>query len=274
MFWAWGFHNLFEGGILNAIRNAIQPGETGEAVLVGCGFLAVIIISYLLGSINWALVISKFAYHEDVREHGSGNAGTTNVLRTYGKKAAIFTFLGDGLKGVAAILIAAAIFGYPMLVGEINGVMVYDIHYTHLVTAVYLAAFFAIIGHVFPIFAKFKGGKGFATFLFCALTLNPAIFLILAAIFLVLVLGAHYVSLGSIVTAAFYPVLVSSFDAAITHYGINTIFAFLIAVIIIWSHRSNIKRLLSHTERKTYFFKKKPAASAEPTASKAEDNDE
>ena len=268
MFWAWGFYNLFEGGILNAIRNAIQPGETGEAVLVGCGFLAVIIISYLLGSINWALVISKFAYHEDVREHGSGNAGTTNVLRTYGKKAAIFTFLGDGLKGVVAILIAAAIFGYPLK--EIP----YNIHYTHLVTAVYLAAFFAIIGHVFPIFAKFKGGKGFATFLFCALTLNPAVFLILAVIFLVLVLGAHYVSLGSIITAAFYPVLISSFDAAITQYGINTIFAFLIAIVIIWSHRSNIKRLLAHTERKTYFFKKKPAASASPTESKPEEANE
>ena len=272
MFWAWGFFNLFEGGILHAIRKATQPGETGEAVLVGCGFLAVIIISYLLGSINWALVISKFAYHDDVREHGSGNAGTTNVLRTYGKKAAIFTFLGDGLKGVAAILIACAIFGYPMMVGEISGVMVYDIHYTHLVTAAYLAAFFAILGHVFPIFAKFRGGKGFATFLFAALTLNPAIFLLLAAIFIILVLGSHYVSLGSIITAAFYPVLVSSFDAAITHYGINTLFAFLIAAIIIWSHRSNIKRLWQHNERKTYFFKKKPAASAEVTGK--EDNDE
>ncbi len=259
MFWVWGIYNLFENGLLNVIRAALKPGEIGEAVLVGSGFIAVIVISYLLGSINWALVISKLFYHDDVRKYGSGNAGTTNVLRTYGKKAAVFTFLGDGLKGVIAIVIACAIFGFPMQGAEISGRLVYDIHYTHLLTAAYLAALFAVIGHIFPIFAKFHGGKGFATFLFAALALNPIIGLMLFCIFLILVLGSHFVSLGSIVTAAFYPILLSSFDQAFTHYGVGTIFAFCLAALVAWSHRANIKRLLDHTERKTYFFKKPTA---------------
>lgn len=258
MFWVWGIYNLFENGIINAIRTATAPGEVGEAAMVGIGFLAVVIISYLLGSINWALVISRLFYHDDVRKHGSGNAGTTNVLRTYGKKAAAFTFLGDGLKGVLAIVIACAIFGHPMVQG------VEGVRYIHLVTAAYLAALFAVIGHIFPIFSKFRGGKGFATFLFCALALNPAIALLLFAIFLILVLGAHYVSLGSIVTVAFYPILLSSFDRVYTHYGVGTVFALLIAALVVWSHRTNIKRLINHTESKTFFFKKKePAKSTE-----------
>ena len=257
MFWVWGIFNLFENGILNAIRAALKPGELGEAILTGCGFLAVILISYLLGSVNWALVISKLFYHDDVRKYGSGNAGTTNVLRTYGKKAAAFTFLGDGLKGVLSIVIACAIFGFPMQGAEVAGGVIYDIHYIHLITAAYLAALFAVIGHIFPIFAKFHGGKGFATFLFSALALNPVIGLILVSIFLVLVLGAHYVSLGSVVTAAFYPILLSSFDQAFTKYGVGVIFAFFLAALVAWSHRGNIKRLLDHTERKTYFFGKK-----------------
>ncbi|MBQ9802957.1 MAG: glycerol-3-phosphate 1-O-acyltransferase PlsY [Clostridia bacterium] len=229
-------------------------------MLVGCGFVAVILISYLLGSINWALVISKCRYHDDIRNHGSGNAGTTNVLRTYGKKAAILTFLGDGLKGVLSVVIACAIFGYPMLVGEVAGEVIYDVHYIHLVTAAYLAALFAVIGHIFPIFSKFRGGKGFATFLFSTLALNPVLCVFLVAIFFILVLGAHYVSLGSIVTACMYPVMLSSFDTAYTKYGVGTVFALLIAALVTWSHRTNIKRLLNHTERKTYFFGKKDKA--------------
>ncbi|MBE6604292.1 MAG: glycerol-3-phosphate 1-O-acyltransferase PlsY [Ruminococcaceae bacterium] len=265
MFWMWGIYNLFKNGLLNIIRTATNPGEIGEAVLVGCGFMAVIVISYLLGSVNWALVISRVFYHDDVRDHGSGNAGTTNVLRTYGKRAAVFTFLGDGLKGVLAVLVACAIFGYPMIVTEINGLHHYDVRYVQLVTAAYLAATFAIIGHILPIFAKFRGGKGFATFLLSALVLNPGIWLILIAIFLILVLGAHFVSLGSIVTAAFYPILLSSFDSVYTQYGIATLFAFCMAALIAWSHRTNIKRLWNHTERKTYFFGQKSKDEGEKT---------
>lgn len=258
MFWIWGIYNLFENGLINIIRTKANPGEVGEAALIGCGFLAVVLISYLLGSVNWALVVSKLLYHDDIRNHGSGNAGATNVLRTYGKKAAALTFLGDGLKGVLSIVIACAIFGYPRVALEAGGSFQYDPCYIQMITAAYLAATFAVIGHIFPIFAKFRGGKGFATFLLCSLVLNPAIWLILISIFLILVLGAHYVSLGSVITAAFYPILLHSFDSAYTCYGVGTLFAFAIAALIAWSHRTNIKRLLNHTERKTYFFGKKP----------------
>ena len=100
----------------------------------------------------------------------------------------------------------------------------------------------------------------FATFLFCSVTLNPVIGLILVGIFFVLVAGSHFVSLGSIVTAAFYPILLSSFDQAYTQYGVGTIFALFLAALVAWSHRTNIRRLLDHTERKTYFFKKPDGA--------------
>ena len=257
----WGIYNWFENGLIRSICQNNTLSEEGTAALIGAGFIFCFIAAYLLGSVNWALVISRVFFHDDVRTHGSGNAGTTNVLRTYGKKAAIFTFLGDGLKGVVAILIAAAIFGAP--ISEFRS-------YLHLISAAYFSAFFCVFGHVFPIFAKFKGGKGFATTAFAILALNPVLFPFLAAIFLAIVLGMHYVSLGSVITVALYPVMLSSFDSASTEpFGVNTLAAFLMGVLVIWSHRTNIKRLLNHTESKTYFFKKKDAA-----IPKASQNDE
>ncbi len=269
--WTAGIYNLFTGGLFNLLRDTMNPNERGEALLVGCGLIFVVILSYLLGSVNWALVVSRVFYHDDIRRHGSGNAGTTNVLRTYGIKAAIVTFLGDGLKGVLSIIIACLIFGFPMTGGVTEaGFTAYDIRYIHLITAAYLAAFFAMLGHIFPIFSKFRGGKGFATFLFTVMALNPIICLILIAIFIIIVSGTHFVSLGSIVTVAFYPILLGSFDGAISGYGINTLFAFLMGAIVIWSHRANLKRLINRTENKTYFFKKKatPGKSEEDTACK------
>ena len=249
----WGIYNWFQNGIIRRICQSNTLTEENYATLIGVGFLFCIIVAYLLGSVNWALVISRVFFHDDVRTHGSGNAGTTNVLRTYGKKAAIFTFLGDGLKGVVAIIIAAVIFGAPMS----------EYEYLYLITAVYFSAFFCVFGHVFPLFAKFKGGKGFATTAFAILALNPVLFPFLAAIFLTIVLGMHYVSLGSVVTVALYPVMLSSFDSASERpLGVNAVAAFLIGVLVIWSHRTNIKRLLNHNENKTYFFKKKEAAPA------------
>ncbi|MBE6555371.1 MAG: glycerol-3-phosphate 1-O-acyltransferase PlsY [Ruminococcaceae bacterium] len=261
MFWVWGIYDLFHTGIIHAIRSHHDLGDTAKAVLFGVGLILVSVISYLLGSINWALVISRIFYHDDVRKHGSGNAGTTNVLRTYGRKAAIFTFLGDGCKGILSIVVACIVFGSP-----------YDSGYRFmLITAAYLAAFFCVLGHIFPCFARFHGGKGFATTALSILALNPAIWLILAAVFITLVLGSHFVSLGSVITSLLYPVLLHSFDSAISHYGIGVIFAFFIAMLVTWSHRENLKRIMNHTERKTYFFKKKQApAEQAPEQSKGD----
>ena len=247
-FWVWGVYDLFQNGIIRSIRSANALSETATAALLGSAFIFCMIVAYLLGSINWALVISRVFFHDDVREHGSGNAGTTNVLRTYGKKAAIFTFLGDGLKGVIAILITCAVFGAPMS----------EYEYLYLVTAAYFAAFFAVLGHVFPCFAKFRGGKGFATTAFAILALNPGIFTVLAAGFLTIVLGSHFVSLGSVVTVCLYPIMLSSFDSASGRcLGIHVLIAMFIGALVVWSHRANLVRLWNHTESKTYFFKKK-----------------
>ncbi len=240
MFWIWGVYELFRSGVVDLL--AARLPDSYDPYLIGGGMLLVIIVSYLLGSINSAVLISRHVYKDDVRTHGSGNAGTTNVLRTYGKKAAIFTFAGDGLKGLLAILFACLLFG---------GTVWYDVF------AAYLAAFCVVLGHVFPCFAKFRGGKGVATFATCVLVLNPVIFLILFAVFAVLVIGTHFVSLGSVVSVLFYPIFLGTLDSAYSHYGINVLFSFLTAMLITWCHRSNIKRILDGNESKTYLFGKR-----------------
>ena len=239
-FWVWGIYNLFDNGLVRYLLARLQPNDSGRAALIGGAFALCVIVPYLLGSINWALVISRVFYHDDIRNYGSGNAGATNMQRTFGLKAAIPTFLLDGLKGVLSIVLACALFGHPES----------EPYFFYTVTAAYMAAFFTIFGHVFPCFAHFKGGKGFACTALCILVLNPAVFCVLLFGFFPLVIGTRYVSLGSVVTALFYPVFLSSFDSVFTHYGINSLFAFLIAALITWAHRSNLKRIMNHTERK------------------------
>ena len=246
-FWVWGIYNLFDNGLVRHLLAKLQLNDAGRAALIGGAFALCVIVPYLLGSINWALVISRVFYHDDIRNHGSGNAGATNMQRTFGLKAAIPTFLLDGLKGVISIVLACALFGHPES----------EPYFFYTVTAAYMAAFFTVFGHVFPCFSHFKGGKGFACTSLCILVLNPAVFCILLFVFFPLVIGTRYVSLGSVVTALFYPVFLSSFDtASATPYGINALFAFLIAALITWAHRSNLKRIMNRTERKISFGKK------------------
>lgn len=245
-FLVWGIYDLFKNGLLRALIAKLAPGETGTAALIGVCFVACIAVPYLLGSINWALVISRLFYHDDIRRHGSGNAGATNVLRTYGKLPALFVFLGDGLKGAVSVLFACLIFGHPSS----------EPYFFFLITAAYLAAFFAILGHVFPCFAHFHGGKGFATTALSVLVLNPALFVILLFVFFPLVIGTRYVSLGSVVTVCFYPIFLGSFDRVFTRYGVHTLFALMIAALVTWAHRGNIQRIREGTERKLQFGKK------------------
>ena len=112
-FWVWGIFNLFDHGLVRFLLDRFSPGETGRAALIGGAFALSVIVPYLLGSVNCALLISRFVYHDDIRKYGSGNAGSTNMLRTYGKKASIITFAGDGLKGVIAVIFACLLFGAP-----------------------------------------------------------------------------------------------------------------------------------------------------------------
>jgi glycerol-3-phosphate acyltransferase PlsY len=186
-----------------------------------------IIIGYLLGSINSAVLISNIFYKTDIRSMGSGNAGTTNVLRSLGKKAAAFTFLGDFLKGIIASLIGMLLYKEMGLV---------------------LAGGAAVIGHNWPVYFGFKGGKGVLTSFSVLLFASPWAALIALAWFIVIVAITRYVSLGSI-TAALVVVIATYF----TGRGFDTPTFWLtvfVAVLVIIRHHSNIKRLLTGTESK------------------------
>ena len=252
-----GIYDLFGSGLIRLIIGDGTGPAWLPAVLLGVGFMLCIIVPYLLGSVNTALLVSKFIFHDDVREHGSGNAGTTNVLRTYGKKAAIITFAGDALKGVIAVLFACLLFGHPKT----------EYSYIHLLTAAYMAAFFCIFGHIFPIFSRFRGGKGFATLAGVLLVLDPFIFVLLFLFYVPMVLLSHYISLSSVVAALFYPMILSVIDRVVTGMGVHVLFSVMMGVLITWAHRSNLRRIFDGNERKFYLFKPKviTAAPAEQT---------
>ena len=202
-------------------------------------YIIVAIIAYLLGSISFSVIISKKMAGFDVREKGSGNAGSTNVLRTVGKKAAVLTLICDCLKGVLAILIA-----------YIAGNIVKDIDRSLLVQ---LAGIFVVIGHTFPVFFKFKGGKGVATSLGVLLMVNWQIGLICLAFALVLMALTRFVSLGSVAAAVLFPVLTVFIRTNYLVPGNYIIFGIILAVLVIFNHRENVKRLLEGKENKLSF---------------------
>ena len=196
------------------------------------------IIAYLIGSINFSVIISKKVAGFDVREKGSGNAGSTNMLRSVGKGAAVLTLLCDILKGVVAILIAIGI-----------GNLVKDADKGLLVQ---IAGVAVVLGHTFPIFFGFKGGKGVATSLGILLMTNWQIGLICLVFALVLMALTQMVSLGSCAAAVLFPVLTLFIKE---HYivaegGNYFIYSVILAVIVLYNHRSNIKRILNGTENK------------------------
>lgn len=200
-------------------------------------YIIVTIIAYLLGSVSFAVIFGKKFGGLDVRNEGSKNAGATNVLRTVGKKAAALTVLCDCLKGVIAVFI-----------GVLAGKIVKDIDTRLLVQ---LAGLFVVLGHAYPIFFGFKGGKGVATSLGVLLTINWKIGLICLTFALVLMILTKFVSLGSVGAAILFPILTLFIH---TNYIVGTdgylVFSLLLALFVIIKHRENIKRLLSGTENK------------------------
>lgn len=201
-------------------------------------YIISILIAYFLGSIAFSVIFGKKFAGFDVRDKGSGNAGSTNVLRTVGKKAAALTLICDILKGVIAILIA-------ILIAKIFKIEDYRV-------LMYLAGLFAILGHTFPIFFEFRGGKGVATSLGVLLTLNWKIGLICLIFALIIIAFTRIVSIGSILAAVLYPIL------AIFMGGTNIIcllISILIALLVIFNHRENIKKLREGTENKLSFKK-------------------
>ncbi len=213
--------------------------------------LAVIVCAYLLGSVNSSIVISRVIYRDDVRNHGSGNAGLTNMLRTFGKGAALLTLLGDIAKTTASIFISAIFFGF----NYIGGVSIGD-------GMCYVAALFTVIGHIAPVYYKFKGGKGVLTTAVAAAILCPIPFAILISMFIIIVAISKYVSLGSVIAAVFFPVVLNAYFAfrfpsvKASLPGLAALSTILIAILIVYCHRENLKRISEKTERKLSFRKK------------------
>ena len=201
------------------------------------------IIAYLIGSINFSVIFSKKFAGFDVREKGSGNAGSTNMLRSVGKGAAALTLLCDVLKGVVAILIAIGIGN--LVQSADKGLLVQ------------IAGITVVIGHTFPIFFGFKGGKGVATSLGVLLMTNWQIGLICLVFALVLMALSKMVSLGSVGAAILFPVLVLFIHTnfTVSEGSSYLIYSIILAVIVAFNHRSNIKRILNGTENKLSFKK-------------------
>ena len=205
------------------------------------------IVAYLIGSINFSVIISKKFAGFDLREKGSGNAGSTNVLRTVGKKAALITLILDILKGIVAIVLA-------FLMGK----YVKDIDNPSLL--IQIAGILVILGHTFPIFFGFRGGKGIATSLGVLLITNWQIGVICLTFALVLIVLTRMVSVGSIAAAILFPVLTlyigKEFFIVPGETMSYLIFSIILAVIVIFNHRANIKRIADGTENRISFSKK------------------
>ena len=201
--------------------------------------LIALILSYFIGSISSAVIISKTFFGRDIREEGSGNAGATNMLRTHGKKMGVLTLVFDVLKGVIAILIANLLTkltsGYEFILKLIP----------------LIAGLFVILGHNFPIFFNFRGGKGVATSLGVVLALNYKVALIVAVFALLIMITTRYVSLGSVLAGILYVAVDLAYMIFTDNfYYPELIFAVFVGGLLIIRHHQNIKRLLNGTENK------------------------
>ena len=202
--------------------------------------LICVAIGYLFGLFQTGYIYGMIN-HVDIRKHGSGNAGTTNALRTLGWKAGAITFIGDCLKCVLAVLLVRFIFA--------------DSSHVELL-AIY-AGLGAVLGHNFPFYLNFKGGKGIASTVGLILAVNPVMFLIVAIVFIAIVWFTQYVSLGSIVIMVLFVIQVVIYGQmdgfSLTGGELYEFYAIAIvlAALAIWRHRANIKRLVNGTENKT-----------------------
>lgn len=196
--------------------------------------------SYMIGSVNGAIIISRLVYKDDVRLHGSKNAGLTNFLRTYGKKSAFFVLAIDILKTAVPVLLSGFFFAQFLDFASVED---------RLLIGRALGGLFAMLGHCYPLFSSFKGGKAVlsgGTAVFC---ISLPIFAILLVVFLVAVILTRYISLGSVLAAFSFPISAFSFQMPL----VVSIFALLYASLLIGKHHGNIGRLVKGTERKLSF---------------------
>ena len=210
-------------------------------VLLAGVFLVVAAVSYFLGCFNGAVIVSKYILHNDIRNHGSGNAGLTNFYRVFGGGLTFVVILCDVIKAILAILIGTLVIG--MVTGGWMGP----------VLGKYWAGLFCLLGHMFPCMFHFKGGKGILSGGTIALMLDWRVALVVWGGFLILAVFTKWVSLGSIWAGASFPFA--------TWFVYQDLFLLLLSIIIggliVWKHRGNLKRILSGTESKFSLHKKK-----------------
>ena len=224
-------------------------------VVTYCAVIMLLIVAYLLGSIPSAVWIGKHYYGVDIREHGSRNAGATNMLRVLGLRAALPVFVIDFFKGFLAV--------------SLMGLMRFDVDITTpwVINLKIIAVAFAVLGHIFPVFASFKGGKGVATASVMILCLNPIVFLIIALIFVIVAWSTKYISLGSIISVMLYPLLLFKLQnpALMGGGGQYIIIAFIVACLVVFKHRENIKLIMAGNENKLVLNIKKKTNKEETT---------
>jgi glycerol-3-phosphate acyltransferase PlsY len=201
-----------------------------------------ILIGYLLGSVPTAVWIGKQFYEIDVREHGSKNAGATNTFRVLGKKPGIIVLVIDVIKGILASI-------FPIVFNDF-----FEISYAFLISLRLLSSIFSMVGHVLPIFAQFKGGKGVATSLGVLIGLQPFAALLCFGAFLMIFIISKYVSLGAIISAMIYPFIVYYVDPNVLFH--EMIFTVILSSTVIFTHRKNISRLIKGEENKMNLFKR------------------
>lgn len=242
------FLALFQDGLFTKL--IAQYGIKDQSVeyyALFIGLVALVMIaSYLLGGISSAITVSRTLYKEDIRNHGSGNAGMTNILRTYGKGAAFLTWCGDMLKTVISILLAALIFGFNYNnIVSLNGLC-------------YLAGLCAVFGHVFPVYYGFKGGKGVLVTATMTFVLCPPLFFVLMGTFAVIVSISGYVSLASMCVATLLPIAFTLYSYFLGGEvsPLMVVSTVILGAFIVWCHRSNIVRLKAGTEKKISIGKK------------------
>lgn len=225
------------------------------------------VFAYLIGSVSFGVIIPRFIYKQDIRELGDKTAGSTNVLHCFGFRAAVFVFSGDFIKGMIVVYLARIV-----LADEPNSPM-----------GVLLAALFVVVGHVFPVFFRFKGGKGVAAAAGAAVALSPIAAMILLVIFTATLLIFRYLSFATIITAACYPVVMFILQRFFENTDLvnadilqSTIIAALTEALIVVAHRRNIRRLLDGEEHRIDIFGREgssaPASGASPAEAKPDED--
>lgn len=201
---------------------------------------AIVVFAYLLGSISFSIIASELLGKGDLRQKGSGNAGLTNAIRTGGTWVAILTLIGDSLKGIFAVLAAKWFMSGSDVPNAVNWAM-------------YAAAVAVVLGHIFPVFFRFHGGKGVLTSASVVAVLDWRVFLVVIGAFVIVFLISGIVSLGSLTAAVLLPgaTMVFMFKS----FGFSIIFMTVISVVIIIGHRGNITRIFNGTEKKLFHKK-------------------